>query len=81
MTSLLRAGAARTARSESSFYSAFGQGCFEGLGCIIRNKADSGEDQALPKENVMACVGVNIGTLTGRGCRYQDQNAESPIDS
>src|SRR5208283_4294761 len=41
-----------------------GQGCFEGLECPIRNKADSGQDQAMPKENTLACVGVNIGALT-----------------
>ena len=41
-----------------------GQGCFKGLSCLIRNKADSGQDQAPPKENAMACVGVNIGALT-----------------
>ena len=41
-----------------------GQGCFEGLGWHIRNKADSGQDQLLPKENAMARVGVNIGALT-----------------
>ena len=41
-----------------------GQGCFEGLGCPINNKADSGQDQALPNENTLACVGVNIGALT-----------------
>jgi len=48
----------------NSDYFPLRQGCVQGLGCVISNKADSGQDQALPKENAMACVGVNIGATT-----------------
>jgi predicted CoA-substrate-specific enzyme activase len=37
---------------------------FAGLGWSIRDNADSVADQAPPKENALACVGVNIGALT-----------------
>ena len=35
-----------------------------GLRLSYRKNADSRQEQALPKENTMACVGVNIGALT-----------------
>ena len=41
-----------------------GQGCFEGLACPIRNKAEFGQDRVQPKDNAMVCVGANIGALT-----------------
>ena len=56
-----------------------GQGCSEGLGCPINNKADSGQDQAPPKENAMACVGVNLGALTVKVVAVRGDDREARV--